>query len=141
MANKEGMNKQMEKGKGREQGSREGCCWKGGDAGCVPLPTLDWGSCHPAWHGGQCQGLRRARLVWGALIWNFCSIFPEGSQGGDAAFTPVRWGLFPLSFGAVSAGGKELSLCLVCDCHPQPLPGSWVPNLPGCRAAKHRGGW
>lgn len=68
MANKGGMNKQMEKGKGREQWGRESCCWKEDDAGCVPLPMLDWGPCHPAWHGGSARASCRTTLVWGALM-------------------------------------------------------------------------
>lgn len=93
MANKEGMNKQMEKGKGREQWSRESCCWEEGDTGRVPLPMLDWGSCHPDWHGGQCQGLLQSQTGLGSAdVGTAASILPEGSQRGDTASTPVGWG-------------------------------------------------
>lgn len=107
----------MEKGKGREQWSREGCCWEEGDAGCVPLPMLDWGPCHPAWHGGSARASCRTRLVWGVLKLELLLQTPRGVTEGRCCIHTCQVGSFPLSFGAVSAAGKELSLCHVCDCH------------------------
>lgn len=115
VVNKEGMNKQMEKE--REQWSRESCSWKEGDAGCVPLHTLDWGCCHPAWHGGQCQGLLQSQTGLGRLMLELLLHPPRRVTEGRCRFHICQVGLLPLSFGVVSAGEKELSLCHVCDCH------------------------
>lgn len=92
MVNKEGMNKQMEKE--REQWSRESCCWKGGEAGCVPLHTLDWGCCHPAWHGGQCQGLLQSQTGLGRVDVGIAASSSERGHRGETAFTPARWGYY-----------------------------------------------
>lgn len=56
---------------------------------------------------------------------------------GRGCFHTCWVGFLPLSFRAVGAGGKELSLCHVCDCHHPATASSWVSNLSGCRAAKH----
>lgn len=122
VANKEGMNKQMEKGKGREQWGRESCCWKEDDAGCVPLPMLDWGPCHPAWHGGQCQGLLQNHTGLGSAD---VGIAAPSSQRGDAAFIPARWGcsLSLLEPRVLDGGSFPCAMCVTVTTQPCQVPG------------------
>lgn len=106
-----------------------------------PCPRLTGAPATQPGMVGSARASCRTRVVWGVLMLELLLHPPGGVTEGRCWAHTCQVGLFPLSFGAVSTGGKELSLCHVCDHQHQPLPGSWVSNLSGCRAAKHRAGW